>query len=163
MGILSLVAPGVGLSAEWAVTHRITISAGLTWLPEARLSYYVFGFGLTAGSAGACFEAVRTPWLALGACGEVLAGAMQAFAHASVYSTSYHLGDQAWGGFAPALRFEASPVRPLLLSVGVEAVFPFVRYQLEPNATTDTIFRQPAVGGVAFGGVGITFGQGSER
>ena len=162
VGVLSLAAPGLGLSVEWPLARRVTLAAGALWLPEARRSYWTFGFGLMSGSAGMCVEAVRTTAITLGGCAHLLAGALQAFAHGREYVQAYNLGDRAWGGFAPALRLGARPVGPLFLTLGVEAVVPFARYQLEPYTTTHSIFRQPAVGGLAFGGVGVAFGEGSR-
>ncbi|AUX41310.1 hypothetical protein SOCE26_027200 [Sorangium cellulosum] len=168
-GIFPDVAPGIAVSGEWSVLPHggsflppITLSIGLMWLPEQRGPTQRLGFGLTAGWAGVCVEAIHGPAVVLGVCGRGFLGSI----HAVVYGSA---GDEApafnplnpggfpWFGGAVGGRFAVRVVGPLRLETGIDLIVPNRYKWTQEGNTAKPLFSQPPVAGSIFGGVGVTF------
>ncbi|WP_437940601.1 hypothetical protein [Sorangium sp. So ce341] len=161
VGLVPSPGAGVALSGEWAVLPRWTLETGALWLPEQHATQRTFAFGLTAGWLGGCLEAVRSRSLALGLCGRVVAGAIYAVIYGDEQITPTILptdvGSRAWLSLGAGTRLGVRIVGPLRLETGIDLFVPMTRYSFQLQDGQPAGFEQPAVGGAAFVGVGVTF------
>jgi hypothetical protein len=156
-GLLPVVGAGVAWSAEWSVTPLLTLTSGLAWLPERRMADPTYGFSLTAGWIGACAEVLRLPSVALGACGRVLAGAIDAVLYTNPAVTPTAPGARAWGGLSAGLRLAVRVAGPLRVEAGIDLIAPLTRYAFALESPAKPIFQQPPVTGAIFLGAGVAF------
>ena len=117
--------------------------------PEQRTADGRFAFGLTAGFAGVCFDALRagTPGrsaaISLATCVSVGIG--------EVHSVVFRLlptepGTRLWGSGAFDLLVRLAPWSgPLDIELGLGVMTPFVRHRFYVIGETSTVFQQPAL------------------
>lgn len=156
-GLLPVVGAGVAWSAEWSVTPLLTLTSGLAWIPERRMADPTYGFSMTAGWIGACAELLRRRSVALGPCGLLLAGAIDAVLYTNPAVTPTAPGSRAWGGLGAGLRLAVRAVGPLRVEAGVDLVAPLTRHAFALENPTRPIFQQPPVTGSLFLGAGVAF------
>ncbi|XXX80364.1 hypothetical protein WMF30_16495 [Sorangium sp. So ce134] len=161
IGIVPSPGAGIALSGEWAALPRWTVETGALWLPEQHATRRTFAFGLTAGWLGGCLEMVQSRSLVFGLCGRVVAGAIYAVIYGDEQITPTILptdvGSRAWVSLGAGTRLGVRIVGPLRLETGIDLFVPMTRYSFQLQDGQPTGFEQPAIGGSAFGGVGVTF------
>ncbi|WP_438036528.1 hypothetical protein [Sorangium sp. So ce204] len=156
-GILPVVGPGVAWSAEWSVAPHWTITSGMLWLPEQRAAAPAVAFGLTVGWLGVCAEALRTGRLSLGACVQLLGGAVHAVIHEHPSVLPVDPGARLWVSPGVGTRLAVRVVGPLRLETGIDLDFPLTRYRFQLQGYPRPAFEQPVIAGALFGGAGIAF------
>jgi len=123
-------------------------------LPEQATDAGDFSFGLTAGWLGLCGELAAGERATVAICGNVLAGAVHAVVFQLEPTTP---GDRPWAGAGLSARAEIRLAGPFVLDLGVEGVAPLTRPRFFVENHADTVFQEPVVGGIAFGGLGLSF------
>lgn len=152
IGTLPLVMGGPALFANVTLVEALRASLGVYFLPEIRDG--AFGFGLSAGFAGACYAFIRDPLLDLGLCAELHAGAIRAVVYELVPTTP---GDRFW--LAGAAAFEAEILLDeWTLALRANAVFPITWYEFHIEREPPTpVFQQSIPGLLVSLGVGRRF------
>ncbi|WP_433935514.1 hypothetical protein AB3662_12355 [Sorangium cellulosum] len=157
VGLVPSPGAGVALTGAWSVLPRWTVETGALWLPEQHATDATFAFGLSAGWLGACVEAVHSDAVALGLCGRVLAGAVYAVIDEDERYVPTDPGARGWVSAGAGARLGIRLVGPLRVETGVDLFAPMTRYSFRLEGEQPPPFEQPAVGGAAFVGVGVTF------
>ncbi|WP_437783835.1 hypothetical protein [Sorangium sp. So ce1097] len=157
VGLVPSPGAGVALVGAWSVLPRWTLETGALWLPEQHATNPTFGFGLTAGWLGGCVEAIDSHAIALGLCGRVLAGAVYAVIDEDERYVPTDPGARTWVSAGAGARLGVRVVGPLRIEAGVDVFAPMTRYSFQLEGEQPAPFEQPAIGGAAFVGVGVTF------
>lgn len=152
-GLLPRLAAGIDVSGVVHFGGPLSLSVGMTHLPEVSAEDPRFSFGSTLVRAGVCLDLFTAGPNRLGGC-----------AHAVVGST--HLvveelqpiapGPRRFAGPSLGLRYARS-VGPLVLSVGGDALVPIPRYQFDVLGTNRAVFTASRVAGLVSVEVGAGF------
>jgi hypothetical protein len=148
------VAPAARIAAEHQPMPRVHVLLGGAFFPEQRTSDGRFGFGLAAGGAGVCVDALATAFLEVGPCLSVLAGEI----HAVVYTLDpTRPGGRFWMGTEALGRVRLRVLPPLFLDIGAGAWVPFVRHRFDVTGQPEKVFQEPALAPVVDLEIGATF------
>jgi hypothetical protein len=155
-GLLPGFAPGVGLSADLALSSWLTLSAALAYWPEQKKSAGsgAIAFGLSAASLAACGEPVALAAVGVAAC----AGAWLGSLHSVIYELIPTApGDRLWSALSAGARIYAPRAAPVRASLALDALAPLTRQRFTVGGQPGTAFRQSAVAFHAQLGLGVRF------
>jgi hypothetical protein len=150
--------PGLGGTVDLEGAIRWTelplfLLLGVVFVPESRTTDDSFGFGITAGIAGASWVwdfgiASVVPSL------KVVLGAL----HAVVYErVPVEPGDQLWAAVAADVALRISLIHWLFLELSVSATVPITQLSFEIEGRAEPVFEGSAVIGSARAGIGVNF------
>jgi len=137
------------------VSSRVSVFAAALFVAEERTADRRFGFGLTAGGAGATVDVLRLGPLDLAVSAALLPGAI----HAVVYDlTPTEPGARFWLGATGVARARVRVLPSTFVEIAGGATLSLVRYDFATTGTAgETVFRGVPVAPVAFLGIGRTF------
>jgi hypothetical protein len=155
-GVLPHASFGGALGSRIPLADHASLIASLTFLPEQRTGDDSgdSAFGATFGGLSGCFDSSAIGPLRFSGCASVLLGAL----HVVVWTPApVEPGASFWGAGALGARTDWTPVTPIHLLVGVDALIPFERrtYVVELEGGSETAFTEPAWGGLVSAGLGV--------
>ena len=156
-GIVPNLAPGIALSAQWRISHWVSLTAGMMHLGEQPAANPTFAFGSTLGWIGACADVAHFSRVVAGPCLHIVGGSVHAVVHTHPTIIGTGPGQRAWVGSALGGRAGVRIVGPLYAELGAEAVLPWTRYAFVLRDDPSPVYLQPAVGSVFYLGVGVAF------
>jgi hypothetical protein len=156
-GILPRASVGVGLGFAMAVGARFDIALRGATFPGVQMTGDPsYSIGLAAVDLELCAVALRTLSAEVRAC----AGPWMGIMHAAVLT-----GDRAQPGerasFAADVGLDAAIffARSVAFDLGVRAAAPLTRYRFTLDGSSQPLFEQSAVAGVAYAGLELRFGR----
>jgi hypothetical protein len=155
-GVLPRASFGAALSGRIPLADQASLVASLTLLPEQRTGDDSgdSAFGATFGGLAGCFDSSAVGPLRFSGCAAVLLGAL----HVVVWTPSpVEPGASFWGAAALGARADWTPMTPIHLLGGADALVPFERrtYVVELDGGSETAFTEPAWGGLVSAGLGV--------
>lgn len=135
--------------------NPLLFTVGLSLLPQQETADGRFAFGLTSGSAGACFGRAIGGRFVGHLCGELQAGATHAVVLDSQQLVPLSQGDHLWLAGAGGPRLSWIAAAPLRLEAAALAVVPIVRKAFVIRNTNETVFESAPVAAMAYVGIGV--------
>lgn len=155
-GLLPRAAFGASVLGRVPFTERFSLAAAMTLLPEQRVRAAggSYAFGATFGTLSPCFDLLDGERASASLCASVLLGALHVVVRDA---TPLGPGARPWAAGAVGVRFDWNASRGLHLLAGADAFAPFRRhdYVVERATAAETVFTEPAAGGLVTLGVGV--------
>jgi hypothetical protein len=156
LGVLPGLASDFGIASTYG-SESFQLSLGLSLFPERQTDDGRFAFGLTTGSAGACYRAGLGASVHASLCAELQVGALHAVVLDTAELVPLGQGDHWWLAGAVGPRLSWIPAPPLRLEMGALLIAPISRERFAIRGSPDTLFQSAAVAGAAYVGVGAGF------